>query len=71
MPDYNGIELAKHFKENFKDVFIIMVSSLNLEHIILESLRAGAVDYLHKPFTSDDLLSSVQKIEQELNREEG
>ena len=39
-----------------------MISSLTQEHILLESISAGAKDFLVKPFKTEDLIQSVTKI---------
>ena len=64
MPEISGLELTKFFKEKSSDDrFIIMMSSLNIESIVIESISNGAIDFLQKPFESDDLLKAVEKIE--------
>ena len=62
MPEVTGIDLANHIHDNFEDLYIIMVSSLGQEHIIIESIGAGAVDFIQKPFRKEDLLISVGKV---------
>ncbi len=62
MPEVSGIELADYITENFSDTAIIMISSLGHESIVIDSISAGANDYLQKPFTKEDLLTSVDKI---------
>ncbi len=62
MPEVSGIELAEYISENFGDTAIIMISSLGQENIIIDSISAGASDYLQKPFTKNDFLTSVEKI---------
>jgi two-component system chemotaxis response regulator CheY len=62
MPEVSGIELAEYISENFEDTAIIMISSLGQENIIIDSISAGASDYLQKPFTKKDFLASVEKI---------
>lgn len=62
MPEISGIELAQFISENFKNVSTIMISSLAQENIIIDSISAGASDYLQKPFTQDHLLSSIHKV---------
>lgn len=64
MPDISGLELTKHFQEKQTDErFLIMMSSLNIESIVIESISNGAIDFLQKPFERDDLLKAVEKIE--------
>lgn len=68
MPGVSGLEVAKLVQGELKECKIIMMSSLKMEDIIIESISNGAVDYLEKPFTPEDLLKSVRKIEVELER---
>ncbi len=64
MPDISGLELTKHFQEKQAgERFIIMMSSLNIESIVIESISNGAIDFLQKPFESEDLIKAVEKIE--------
>lgn len=62
MPEKSGIDLAKLLHEYLKDIHIIMISSLRHEHILLESISAGARDFIYKPFDPQELLDSVEKI---------
>ncbi len=62
MPDVSGIELADYITDNFDDTAIIMISSLAQESIVIDSISAGASDYIQKPFKQEDLLTSVEKI---------
>ena len=64
MPDISGLELTKHFQEKHTmERFLIMMSSLNIESIVIESISNGAIDFLQKPFERDDLIKAVEKIE--------
>ncbi len=69
MPDISGIELAKHLNEKFEDAKIIMVSSLKMENIIIESISNGAVDFIAKPFAPEELIRSVQKLAEDSVRD--
>ncbi|PIP92975.1 MAG: hypothetical protein COW00_03070 [Bdellovibrio sp. CG12_big_fil_rev_8_21_14_0_65_39_13] len=69
MPDVSGIELSKLVSEKKMNVYIIMMSSLNMESIIIESISNGAIDFLQKPFDKKMLLSSVEKIAQLIENE--
>ena len=64
MPDVSGIDLAKHINENFSAIHVIMVSSLGQESIIIESIAAGAFDFLQKPFSKQQLIDAVEKAAQ-------
>ena len=62
MPEVSGIELAEYISENFSNTSIVMISSLGQESIVIDSISAGANDYLQKPFKKDDLITSIEKI---------
>ncbi|MBT4790892.1 MAG: two-component system response regulator, partial [Halobacteriovoraceae bacterium] len=40
----------------------IMISSLAQESIVIDSISAGASDYLQKPFEKEVLITSVEKL---------
>ncbi len=67
MPEVSGIELAKQISDHTTDKSIIMVSSLNTENIIIESISNGAIDFISKPFSEKDLLQSVNKVKENRN----
>ncbi len=70
MPDISGLELTKHFQEKqASDRFIIMMSSLNVESIVIEAISNGAIDFLQKPFERDDLIKAVEKIERLIEKD--
>lgn len=64
MPEVSGLELAEKLVELAKNkIFIIMISSLKMQSLIIESISSGANDFLQKPFSPSDLINSVEKIE--------
>jgi signal transduction histidine kinase len=62
LPGMDGIETCKHLKENelTKDIPVILISSLDDIKILLKGFDAGAVDYVNKPFNTQELLSRVK-----------
>jgi two-component system chemotaxis response regulator CheY len=62
MPDTDGIETVKRLKEADQKVKIIMVSALGHQKTVMRALEAGAMDFIMKPFTSDDVLESVNAV---------
>jgi two-component system chemotaxis response regulator CheY len=69
MPERSGLEMAKVLTEKSMNASIIMISSLNMESIVIESISSGALDFLPKPFSPEDLLKAVDKIQNEKNKE--
>ena len=62
MPEVSGLDLIKHLKGQALDAKMIMISSLRTEHLIVEAISNGASDFLQKPFSPLELISSVDKI---------
>lgn len=62
MPDMDGIEAVRRLKELNKKAKIIMISALGHQKTVMRSLEAGAVDFIIKPFTADDVLESVNAV---------
>ncbi|MBK23664.1 MAG: two-component system response regulator [Halobacteriovorax sp.] len=70
MPNISGMELAKKLSEvSNRPITIIMMSSLDLENIIIESISNGAIDFIAKPFDADTLIKSVTKVANDMLKE--
>jgi DNA-binding response OmpR family regulator len=69
LPDINGIELCKKVKsdESWRSIPILFLSGEIDTRTESEGLRAGAVDYIRKPFNIDIVLARV-KTHLELKR---
>jgi two-component system chemotaxis response regulator CheY len=61
MPVLDGIEALKQIKENDPNVKVVMVTALGQKSMVLEALKAGARDFIVKPFQPDRLLEAVKK----------
>lgn len=62
MPEVSGIELTESINKSFDDVYVIVISSLSQEHIVLEAIGAGAADFIAKPINEQQLVDSLEKI---------
>ncbi len=61
LPDKNGIELARKIKEEAPDTVVVMMTgNADLESAI-NAIRAGAFDYIQKPFDLDNLEVSIKR----------
>lgn len=69
MPGSSGLQLAQRLSENKFKGAVIMMSSLTMESVMIEALSVGAVDFLKKPFSPQELLKAVQKIEIEHSKD--
>ena len=63
MPVVDGLTILKQIKSTpeIADIPVILLSTYSHESIILEGLRAGAADYITKPFPTSELLMRIQK----------
>lgn len=62
MPDTSGIELTENITKNFDGIYVIVISSLSQEHVVLEAIGAGASDFIAKPINQQQLVDSLEKI---------
>lgn len=62
LPDMIGTDILKVYTEEGLPSKVIMISAVGQESVIQEGLSLGAKAYLVKPFTSDQLLSEVNKL---------
>jgi two-component system chemotaxis response regulator CheY len=67
MPETDGIETVRALKEADPKVRIIMISALGHQKTVMRALEAGAMDFIMKPFTADDVLESVSAVLQSRN----
>jgi putative two-component system response regulator len=61
MPSSSGLELLKRIKIINEDTQVVMVSGLSDISTVRRCLRAGAYDYLTKPFELEDLSNTVDR----------
>jgi CheY-like chemotaxis protein len=59
MPDMDGLEICRRVREVEKIVYIILLTARASKENIIEGLRAGADDYLVKPFHPDELHARI------------
>jgi signal transduction histidine kinase len=61
MPGMSGLELLRSIQEHDPDVVFIMITGYATVDLAAQTMKQGAQDFLPKPFTSDDLLTVVQR----------
>jgi CheY-like chemotaxis protein len=59
LPDANGLDLMKIFREGSPDLKIVIMTALSLNEAQLQSLSDVACQYLPKPFDLDHVQSLV------------
>lgn len=62
MPGINGMELIKYVQEHFPTIPKLVITGFPAVDTAIEAVKSGALDYLAKPFTNDELKSAVFKV---------
>jgi DNA-binding response OmpR family regulator len=60
MPGMDGLQVARRVREMGKTIYIILLTARGAKENIVEGLRAGADDYLVKPYDKDELFARIQ-----------
>ncbi len=62
MPEVGGIEALQTIKEINEDIPVVMLSSAGTSQKLMETLRLGAMDFIQKPYNTDQIKQAVNKI---------
>ena len=62
LPDQSGIEVCERLRLHQPNLPIMMLTALDAVENRVEGLRAGADDYLPKPFAFDELLARIEAL---------
>jgi DNA-binding response OmpR family regulator len=70
MPDVGGIEFIMQIRSSgfFRDVPLIMLSGNEKSEDKIKSLKAGADDYMTKPFNPEELEARIDNIFRRIKR---
>lgn len=66
MPRVSGMTLVRHVRENLKDTEVVMMTGFASVESAVEAVKAGADDYLAKPFTDEELFVAVERALEKL-----
>lgn len=64
LPDMDGMQLIPLAREAAPNAVIVLMTAFGSSETAIRALRAGAYDYLAKPFSMDELLLTLRKIEE-------
>jgi two-component system chemotaxis response regulator CheY len=62
MPEMSGLEALRLIRSTDPDAQVVMITALGQKQTLLESIRAGAIDFIVKPFDRDRVLSLLAKV---------
>ena len=61
MPEMDGIQALKEIKKIDGGAKVIMCSAMGQQAMVIESIQAGAKDFIVKPFQEDRVIEAVKK----------
>ncbi|MCG8500306.1 MAG: response regulator [Firmicutes bacterium] len=62
MPEVDGIAAVKEIKKTNADAKIIMCSAMGQQAMVIESIQAGARDFIVKPFQAERVIEAIKKV---------
>jgi DNA-binding response OmpR family regulator len=64
MPKLNGLQVCRKLKEkeNTRHIPIVFLTILDSEQDVIDGLKAGADDYITKPFSPDELSVRIERV---------
>ncbi len=61
MPEMDGVEVTKQVKHIRPDIDVVIITGYASVDTAVETMKYGAMDYVQKPFTEDELLEFTKK----------
>jgi signal transduction histidine kinase len=62
MPSMDGMTALRQIRAKFPDSYVLMFTGKGSEEIAVELMKAGASDYILKPFNNQDLLERIENV---------
>ncbi len=62
MPVMNGLEALRQIRRDYPDTYVVMFTGKGDEEVAVELMRAGAADYLRKPFSRGHLVKRIDTV---------
>jgi sigma-B regulation protein RsbU (phosphoserine phosphatase) len=67
MPGIDGMELLRHIKKDYPNTVVVMITAHGSERIAVEAIKAGAYDYIPKPFSyPEEMLAVIERAVEHL-----
>ena len=66
MPNMDGMGLVKYINANYPNIKVMVVTGYDRTFTYTDVIRAGASDFISKPFNTDELEAKINRIAREL-----
>ncbi len=67
MPEIDGIDLLVGLKKKRPGLLVIMITAFGTIEGVVQALKKGAIDYITKPFKTDEIQTAVRRSLAEAN----
>ncbi|MCX6639965.1 MAG: sigma-54 dependent transcriptional regulator [bacterium] len=67
MPKISGLDLIRHVRENYRQTEVMMITGYASINGAVKAVKAGAEEYIAKPFTDKELFDAVENAITKLN----
>ena len=62
MPEMDGLTALKEIRQIDPKARVAMLTALGQQGVVIEAIKAGARDFIVKPFEQDRVLEALQKL---------
>ncbi|KRL42095.1 chemotaxis protein CheY [Liquorilactobacillus nagelii DSM 13675] len=61
MPEVDGLEALKMIRKADANAKVIMCSAMGQQGMVMDAIRAGAIDFIVKPFDTERVIKALDK----------
>ena len=61
MPEMDGLQALKEIRSHDPSARVVMCSAMGQQSMVIESIQAGAKDFIVKPFQPERVLEAISK----------
>ena len=62
MPEINGLTALREIRQRYPETYVIMFTGKGSEEVAVELMKAGAADYILKPFSNANLVDRIEAV---------
>lgn len=62
MPEMDGVDALKQIKAFDPNAAVLMCSAMGQQSMVMDAIRAGAKDFIVKPFDTERVIQAIDKI---------